>query len=191
MNQKSVVKGVELRADTAIEGLQTAVPSGVTQLLVGGTTYTVPNLVTYAQSLVQPWVNVRNAHATIRQEMLTRPADTKALVGFLADLRVALQTLLGRDNEALTKFGFSPQKPRKPLTPEQKTLRAAKAKLTRQKHGTLGSKQKAALGPTPTPSVAIASDGQVTITPAPGASDVPAPPPPPASGGNASTPSKT
>jgi hypothetical protein len=191
MNQKSVVKGVELRADTAIEGLQTALPSGVAQLLVGDTLYQVPNLVKYAQSLVQPWVDVRNAHAMIRQAMLDRPADKKALVGFLADLRVALQTLLGRDSEVLTKFGFSPQKPRKPLTPEQNTLKAAKAKLTRQKHGTLGAKQKAALGPTPTPSVAISPDGQVTISPAGGASDVPAPPPPPASGGSASTPSRT
>jgi hypothetical protein len=191
MNQKSVVKGVELRADTAIQGLQTALPSGVTQLLVGSVTYQVPDLLKYAQSLVQPWVDVRDAHATIRQAMLTRPADEKVLVGFLADLRVALQALLGRDSETLTKFGFTPQKPRKPLTPEQKTLRAAKAKLTRKKRGTLGTKQKASLGPTPTPSVAIASDGQVTISPTGDASDVPPPPPPPASGGNASAPSKT
>ena len=43
------------------------------------------------------------------------------------------------------KFGFSPKKRSTPLTSEQKVLRAAKAKETREKNHTMGRRQKAAL----------------------------------------------
>ncbi len=45
-------------------------------------------------------------------------------------------------------------------------MRAAKAKLTRLKRGTLGKKQKAAIKETAAPTVTIGPDGKSVITPA-------------------------
>jgi hypothetical protein len=176
MAAKSVVKGIELRADTAIQGLLTAMPAGVTQLTVGTVTYTLPDLVKYAQSVEQPWKDVRQAHATIHQAMIDRSADKQKLEGFLADLKASLTTVLGRGSATLLQFGFKPQQPRKPLTPQQKVERAAKAKLTRALRHTMGSRQKAALKQTSAPSVAVSPQGTVSITPTTGGNATPAAP---------------
>ncbi|HZU98408.1 MAG TPA: hypothetical protein VFF73_17000 [Planctomycetota bacterium] len=165
MNSKSVPRGIEQRADSVIQGLQTAVPTGVTQILVDQVAYQIPDLIKKAQDLVQPWKTCRGAHATVRQEMATRPTDKQNLEDFLAAFKIGLSAAVGRDNEVLTSFGFKPYKKPKALTSEQAALKAAKAKLTRQKRGTLGKKQRAAIAPATTPAVGIAPDGAVTITP--------------------------
>ena len=174
INDKAVIRGIELRADTAVNGLQTALPPTVTQLVLGTVPYTIPNLVKYFQGLEQPWKDARDAHAVIRQVMQNRPEDYKLLLDALTNLKGALSGVLGHDSEDLTKFGFKPTKARKPLTSEQNAVRAAKAKLTRQKRGTLGKKQKAAIKETAAPTVTISPDGKTVITPAgssaPGAS---------------------
>jgi len=163
MDKQSVVRGIELRADTAIQGLLTAMPAAVTQLTVGTVTYTLPDLVKYAQSLEQPWKDARAAHATIHQAILNRPTDQAKLDGFLADLKAALSQVLGRNSVVLKQFGFKPQQPRKPLTPQQKVQRAANAKLTRALRHTAGSKQKAALKQTASPQIVISPQGAVTV----------------------------
>src|SRR5438445_13262860 len=106
MNQKSVVNGVELRADTAIHGLLSALPAAVTQVTVGTVTYPVADLVKFAQALVQPWKDARAAHAALRQVTQNRPKDYQRPIAFLTDLRFSLSVILGRDNEDLSKFGF-------------------------------------------------------------------------------------
>jgi hypothetical protein len=151
INPKSVKRGIELRADTLIHGLETAVPAGVTQLVVSGVSTQVADLIKEVQDDVQPWKNARAAHAVLRQFTQDRPAATRKLAALIADVKIAITTIVGRENEVLTSFGFKPHKSPKPLTSEQKTIRAAKARLTRQKRHTLGSKQKAALKATETP----------------------------------------
>ncbi len=47
---------------------------------------------------------------------------------------------LGETNESLKDFGFQPRKKAAPLAGEARGLKAAKAKATRQKRGTLGQK---------------------------------------------------
>jgi hypothetical protein len=166
INEKSVVHGLELRADTAIQGLLTALPPSVTQLVVGTVTYTIPDLVKVLQDDVKPWKDVREAHSIIRQVMASRPADRERLVDRLADIRDALKNVLGSRSEALTQFGFKPKRSRKPLSPEKQALAVAKAKLTRAKRNTLGKRQKEALGKAEVSSVVIHPTGEVTITPA-------------------------
>jgi hypothetical protein len=151
INRKSVVKGIELRADTLIHGLETALPAGVTQLIVSGVSIQVVDLIKQVQDDVQPWKDARAAHAALRQFTQDRPAASQKLGALIADAKIAITTIVGRENEVLTNFGFKPQKRRKPLTSDQKAIRAAKARLTRQKRHTLGSKQKAALKATETP----------------------------------------
>jgi hypothetical protein len=164
LNDNAVSRGLELRADTAIKGLETAVPSSLTQVVLGTVTFKIPDLIAYFQGLEQPWKEARSAHATLRQIGMNRPADSKLLRDALANLKGALVGFLGHDSEDLTKFGFKPTKPKKPLTSEQKAIKAAKAKLTRQKRGTLGKKQKAAIKETANPTVTIGPDGKVAIT---------------------------
>ena len=166
LNDKAVIRGVELRADMAVQGLQTALPPSVTQLFLGSTPFTIPDLIGHLQQLEKPWKDARAAHATVRQVVQDRPQDYQNLLSALVDLKGALQGVFGHQSEDLTKFGFKPTKRRKPLTSEQKAVRAAKAKLTRQKRGTLGKKQKAAIKETAAPTVTIGPDGKSVITPA-------------------------
>jgi hypothetical protein len=178
INEKSVPRGLELRADTALAGLQTSLPASVTSLVVGGVTYTVPGYIAFLQSTEKPWKDSREAQSVIRQVSQTRPQDAQKLRGALADLKVTLQNILGRESEELTKFGFKPAKRAKTLTSEEKALKAAKAKLTRVKRGTLGKKQKAAIRQVETPTVTITPDGKVAIqapsAPAPAVIQTPA-----------------
>ncbi|HZV01292.1 MAG TPA: hypothetical protein VFF73_31560 [Planctomycetota bacterium] len=181
-NDKTVVShGMERKLDLAMQGLQTAIPAGVTQLSVGQVTYQIADLLTKAKEVRQPWKDARAAHATLRSVTQSRPQDTTTARNFLADLKVALVGLFGRESQDLTTFGFKPQKTRTPLTSAQKVQRAAKAKATRQKRGTMGSRQKANIRATETPSVTIDPNGTVVATPA----EAPAPPASP--GSNAKT----
>lgn len=171
MNDKSVVKGVELRADTAIAGIQSALPAGVTQLTVGLVTYQVGDLLKHAQELVKPWKDARAAHAVLRSVNESRPQDNQRLLDFLADFKIALIGIYGRTSEELTKFGFTPQKRRRKLSSEEKVLRSAKAKLTREKRHTQGSRQKADIRETGTPVVTLGPDGVTIADPAVGTPD--------------------
>jgi hypothetical protein len=165
INPKSVVHGLELRADIAISGLLSALPPTVTQLMVGGVLFQIPDLIKFVQEAVKPWKDVREAHAIIRAVMAARPEDAARLVQLLADLRDSLKTVLGSRNEALTQFGIKPKRSRKPTSPEKQAQAVAKAKLTRAKRGTLGKRQREALGKAETTTVEIGPNG-VTITPA-------------------------
>jgi hypothetical protein len=179
MAGQAVAHGTELRLDTAINGLAFAIPAGTTSLLMGGTPTPVTDVLAKAQDLVKSWKELRDAHAVIRAFTQNRAAENAAARNFLADLRAALVTVLGRDNQDLTKFGFKPQTPRAPLTTEQKLLRAAKAKLTREARHTMGKRQKASIRATETPVVQVGPDGVLI-----------APPAAPAKPSNGTTPSR-
>jgi len=110
MDNKAVIRGVELRLDTLVAGLTTSLPTGTKELKVGDVTYKVADLIVKANELNQPNKAKRAARAIIRQAGLTKTTDRKAQIGFLADAKVALVALLGRTNAALADFGFTPQK---------------------------------------------------------------------------------
>jgi hypothetical protein len=166
MSGQAVAHGTELRLDTAIGGLAFAIPAGTTSLLMGGTPTPVTDVLAKAQDLVKPWKELRAAHAVIRAHMQNRAASNDAARAFLADLKAALVAVLGRGSQELTKFGFTPQTPRAPLTTEQKLLQAAKAKLTREKRHTMGRRQKASIRATDTPVVQVGPDGVLIAPPA-------------------------
>jgi hypothetical protein len=158
--------GIEHQLDAAINGLQTAVPSGITNITLSGVSLTIAALITEAQTVEKPWTDVRAAHAVIRAAMATRPGDIQMARGFLANLKAGLVSVLGADSQELLKFGLTPRSPRKPLTSAQKVVRAAKAKLTREARHTMGSRQKAGLRNTETPVVTIGPDGTLIAPPA-------------------------
>ncbi len=166
IDKKAVVRGVEQRVDKAIEGLQGAVPAGVTSLPIRGAMVSIADLVLRGQSADKPYKDMRASRAVIAGLLQTRPKDKETALEFLTDLEAGLVAVLGVDSQVLVQFGFSPRKKRQKLSPEKNVLRAAKARLTRQKRHTLGSRQKEALGTTETPPVTIAPDGTVVATPA-------------------------
>ena len=151
LNPRSVVKGVELQGDTLLLGLETKLPSTVTTLLMRGVSTPVADVVKEGQDLMQPYKNKRDANTVSHQFSLDKPQIEKDLRKFIADVKAALVAVTGGDNAMLTSFGFKPKKPAKSLTAEQQLLRSEKAKQTRQKRGTLGSRQKAAIKATDTP----------------------------------------
>ncbi|HZU99958.1 MAG TPA: hypothetical protein VFF73_24805 [Planctomycetota bacterium] len=167
-NDNTIVShGTERKLDLAVQGLQTAIPAGVTALSVGTVTYQIADLLTKAQGILKPWKDARAAHALLRAVSQSRAQDTTVARAFLADLKAALVVLLGRESQDLTKFGFKPQKTRRPLTSAEKVQRAAKANQTRQKRNTMGSRQKANLRSTGTPYVSIDPTGKIEATPTP------------------------
>ena len=72
---------------------------------------------------------------------------------FLAQVKAAIISFLGRSNPELTQFGINPAKDSGTMTSQEAQARAQKAAETRKKNGTLGKRQKQAL------------DGQTGTTP--------------------------
>lgn len=132
MNDDSMKKGTELRLDAAIEGLQTSVPSGIAQIVIGTQSYSVADAIKLAQSRAEPWATRRVANEMLRRLSATRADDERAASRYLADLKAFLVVTLGRDNELLARFGFKPARPKRELTLEEKTASGAKAKATRE-----------------------------------------------------------
>jgi hypothetical protein len=166
VNEKSVVTGIELRLDMALDGVMNYFPPSMSQIVLRGVSYTQSSLADAVRQTVSPWKTTRDAHATIRQFTQEKPDLTKGALQLLGDLRAALGGHLGRDSQELAHFGFTPLARPRPPTTEEKVLRAAKAKLTRQKRGTKGKAQLAAIRETETPSVTIGPDASMAIQPA-------------------------
>ena len=163
MNQKAVVTGTELRLDTALLGLQTALPAGVTTINIGAQQMPVADAIKLVQSHAQPYKTGREARATLRQLSSTRKPRSQGDRRLLADLRAGLVCIFGRESEELVKFGFTPARPRPEPTIEQKARSAAKARETREKRHTLGSRQKRDLKATETPAISIPPSGPMQI----------------------------
>jgi hypothetical protein len=187
LNNQAVSHGIELRLDSAISGCANAFPPGITALQVRNVTFNQADLNAKLVSLDSPFKGARSAHASLRTFTSQKSQYTKDAEQFLADLKAVLAGALGSDNQLLVQWGFKVTKPKKPLTAEQKVLRAAKAKLTRQKRGTLGRKQKAAIKATSTPDVMVSADGTSSVV-SQGSNGNGATTPPATSGNVVSTP---
>jgi len=164
MNETTVLKGTALRIDSASKGCANAFPPGFTTLPIRNTIYTQADIQNKLAALAVPWQGVLAAHLSLRQFTQGQKQNVKVTDQFLGDLKSALGGAVGSDNQLLAQWGFKVKKPAKALTSEEKVLRAAKAKLTREKRGTLGSRQKAAIKQTVTPDVTVKADGTSVIS---------------------------
>jgi hypothetical protein len=125
--------------------LQNKLPPGTVSLKVSGVVTPVANLVTSVQTDLALYTDARDARVQERQKVATRDAASTAVHARIAVLHKALEMELGATSSVLADFGFSPQQKPRQLTPEEKAAKAAKAKATRVKNGTLGRRQKRAL----------------------------------------------
>src|SRR5581483_3311405 len=95
LNDKSVVRGMELRLDTAFGGANTSFPPSVQQIVVGGVAYSQPDLQKKIDSVRAPWKDARTAHATLRQFTQQKPALEQEATEFLTMLKGALVAQFG------------------------------------------------------------------------------------------------
>jgi hypothetical protein len=162
---------VEVQADNQLlAGIQKHYPSTTFTTRSGPVTAAeVGDAVHGRSAAAQAVVTARTAlHAAVvaeKQEVL----QTNAL---LHDVRQGIAATFPPP-EVLSDCGLSPIKPRRPLTPEQRLVRAAKARATRLARGTMSAKKKALIKGTVPATLTVATDGS------PGASP-PASPPAPA-----------
>ncbi len=177
-DKKSRIFGLELKLDTAIDGLLKSLPANVTSLPLRGVSTSIPDVIKQVETTEKPWKDVRAFRAAISTILVNRPADKASALELLNDIQVGLASQVGSESPVLVACGFTPRKKRPKLSSEKKVLAAAKAKLTRQKRGTLGRRQKEAIRVTGTPQVTIGPEGTTVVPPA---TEVPvAPPAPPA-----------
>jgi hypothetical protein len=126
-----------------IAGTQKHLPNG--SFTIGSVTYTSASVVQVLQDLVSA-MQARDAAETGAKDASTAAQATQAKVGPIlrAYERLVLVTFAGA-TQTLADFGLAPPKARTPLTAQQLTARAAKAKATRVARGTTSKKQKLAV----------------------------------------------
>jgi len=163
VNSSTVLKGTALRLDAAIKGCLAAFPPGITTLPIRNGQLTQQDIQNKLAALNAPFVSIQATRLALHQFTQAKPQYSKDARQFLGDLHQALSGAVGGENQLLAQWGFKVKKPAKSLTSEQGVIRAAKAKLTRKKRGTLGSRQKAAIKTTGTPTIRIGADGTSEI----------------------------
>ncbi|HLK39895.1 MAG TPA: hypothetical protein VKU41_24230 [Polyangiaceae bacterium] len=115
--------------------------TGVTQVILGGGTYTPEQIAAKLQSLVKLRTDVDQAKAATKARLATEKTDMPALRTFIGAFVSYVKGAFGSAPDVLADFGIHP-KVRAPLTVEAKAAAAAKRKATRAARHTMGTKQK-------------------------------------------------
>jgi len=153
---------------TALQnGIQTELPASETYNILGQT-YTRDQLAQKTGGYLAASTAAREARSAERTAKQARDRVKPEATEFVNAVHAYLVGRLGETNESLKDFGFTPRKKAAPLTGEERVLKAAKAKATRQKRGTLGSRQKAAITGT-APSAVTVTNPDAGTTPPPAA----------------------
>src|SRR5687767_4734292 len=100
MNEKAVLRGTELRLDTAFTGVTDSLPASIQDLVVNGKKLDPAALLKEIESIQTPWKDARRAHAVLRQFTQDKPKHKEAADAFLAGLEAALVAHFGRESES-------------------------------------------------------------------------------------------
>ena len=169
VNTKVVVRGLELAFDMLHSGVASLLSSS-TSLVMGGKSVSQPDLLKAIEAACAPVKDERVAKAAYKKAVLARKERSREARKLVREVRAAIRVVLGEENPDLARFGIAPKSDPRPLTPEEKTLRAEKARRTRELRHTLGSRQKASIKAADVRSLAIGPDAGTT----PGPSKIPA-----------------
>lgn len=153
--------GAELRLDQAEKGVTVSLPAGVPHVTVRGVVCSQDDVLETIRGFNAPWKEAREAHAVLRRFTAQKARLTKEVASYLGDLCASFAAVLGRESEELANYGFRPLKRRRAATVEEKVLRTAKARLTREKRGTLGKQQRRAIQADTPDRVVIEPDGSM------------------------------
>jgi hypothetical protein len=165
-------KGDQLQLTTA----QTAIPANIpvkSTVVVGGVSYTQPQLVALITTLLAPILAAQTAKQSFAAAVKARKQNQTAVRTFLVEFHAALVALFGRGSPVLAQFGFNPSKPRT-TTGGKTVVKTAKLLASRAKLGTKGPQQKALILAQQPPPFSVASDGKVALLPQDDASPAPA-----------------
>jgi hypothetical protein len=141
------VSAMELKLQALKKGAQAAFPQ--VPLVIEGVSYNQSSFLQALDTQEAPILSVEDARRALETQLAARRASDAGRRRFCSDARAALVAALGRANPALTQFGIKPAKETVEITSAAALARAGKAKATREKNGTLGSKQKKALDEAP------------------------------------------
>ena len=126
--------------EKAVAGLEKYI--GTKSITLAGATWTVAELKHTFLEENELAARTHDAYAAWRQLVGALRAKTKANHQVRKNLEQAIRVLHGSDVVVLNGFGYKRRKSRRPSTPEENLIKAAKAKATRKARGTLGSKQR-------------------------------------------------
>ncbi len=156
--KKYAPKGLYLALTLLAEGVKDQIPS-TTNLVIGGQTVKQAALVSELESDIAFFKAVIDLHNQLASAVAARKAAVPAVKQRYAQIVKAIEGLFAPGDPVLVQFGIHPRKPARRLTAEEKAVRAAKAKLTREARHTLGSKQKLEIQTVGAPTVTITPDG--------------------------------
>jgi len=124
-----------------IAGLAKPLP-GVTQVVLGGSTYTPAQLAQLFQSWVDLYDGVTAARASYLAKQQAAVAQEAPILDVIKDFRAFLQVTYSKQPDVLNTFGQSLRKEPTPLTVEEKAEAVALRKSTRAARHTTGPKAK-------------------------------------------------
>jgi|SRR5579883_159754 len=128
-------------------------PPASGQMMIVGVMYALAAFIAKVQAYLVPFDTAKTAHHDLTTAVQARDAQAKEVQAFIEAAHQYLRTNFGSSNPVLEDYGMKPKKPRAQATGAENVVKAAKAKATRQKNGTLGKQQKKALdeGTPPSP----------------------------------------
>jgi hypothetical protein len=117
--------------------------SGVTQVMVDGTSYSPSQIVALLQAEIAATDAVAPAHAVWFAAIVAQRAATNAVTAIKSALRSFVEAMFGKSSPVLADFGYTRQA-RKP-SPAVQVVAVEKRAKTRVVRGTKGKLQKAKL----------------------------------------------
>jgi hypothetical protein len=136
--------GFRLKLQQMLAGVQAQIPNGSSITTTGGSlakaaiVKTLTDYLSEFQAVDAGVTALDVARVQVREDLPQMHKDYN-------ELKDALSAQFGRGSPLLAQFGVRPRQKPKPLTPEQRVARAAKAHQTRLMRHTGGVRQKAAV----------------------------------------------
>jgi hypothetical protein len=152
----------QTEVQSMINGLTSNVPSTLRNMLIGGASMTIPQVLAKMQAILEMLNSVTAAKTAYQHAIATRKGELVADHAFYSNVVAYLKQAFGpTDQTTLAEFGILPPKAKAKPSTTTRAIAAAKAAATRKARGTMGKKQKAAITTTPAPTVQVlGADGQ-------------------------------
>ena len=161
MSGQHHVGAFEKKVRALVEGFHREFPASDQAVIFGGAPMAVADVLARLEAMVASFEAVHRAHRSFRQAVDDRRRAMKGHRTTYEDALVLLKHHLGRASPRLMEFGLAQPKARRAPTAEAKAIARAKAAATRKARGTLGKRQRLALGRAPEPTLQVfGPDGQ-------------------------------
>jgi hypothetical protein len=146
MSDANCAGALEQRLRALLKGLEQEFPGAVETVRFGGQTMSWAEMVAQLKAAVEAFDAVHRAQLAHRAAVSDRRRAMKGSRSLYEDAVFFLKHYLGKDSPRLPHFGVALPKPRRALTVEANAVSRAKAAATRKARGTLGKRQRQALG---------------------------------------------